>query len=422
MSSAVSALDTGVDFLCDDAIERPHDYFGSLRDEHPVVWSERHKAWVFTGHPETLAAFTSPAMSTDRMDAFTARQTGERTEALAKAIELLRGWMLFHDPPEHTRLRAPFSRRFTPKAVSVLHDDIATECDELLDAMAAGPRRVDVVETFAHALPAGVIARLFGVPDELRVWLGEWSERFGVVVFGATRRPDYLEVARAAGEEFHEHLGDLLATKRAEPSDDLVSVLATSDELTDLEVLGACSLLLFAGHDTTAAQLGNGTLTLLDHPETAELLATTDDDSVRNAIVEELLRYDGGATAMMRIVAEHVDLGGESLQRGDAVFLNLLAANRDPRVFDRPDELDITRRPNPHLAFGQGPHFCLGAALARLELRIALPRLLRRFPNLALDGPSNGSATSATAPPRASPSVCNRGVRHRCYTFCNTGA
>ena len=387
MPSLTSPLDTGIDFLCDDAIERPHEYFGRLRDERPVAWSERHRAWVFTGHPETLAAFTSPAMSTDRMDAFTARQTGERAAALAKAIELLRGWMLFHDPPEHTRLRAPFSRRFTPKAVSVLHDDIAAECDQLLDAMAAGPDRLDLVEAFAHALPAAVIARLFGVPDELRHWMAEWSERFGVVVFGATRRPDYLDVARAAGAEFHEHLGELLAAKREAPTDDLVSVLATSDELTDLEVLGACSLLLFAGHDTTAAQLGNGTLTLLEHPDATALLAGTADEPTRNAIIEELLRFDGGATAMMRIVAEPAEFGGATLRPGEAVFLNLLAANRDPRTFDRPDELDIDRTPNPHLAFGQGPHFCLGAALARLELRVALPRLLRRFPDLALDGP-----------------------------------
>ena len=374
-----------IDFLCADAIERPHEYFGRWRDRAPVAWSQRHRAWVFTGHEEALWAFTSPTMSTDRMDAFTARQTGERAAALARAIELLRGWMLFHDPPEHTRLRAPFARRLTPKAVSGLHDDVGAECDRLLDDMAAGPVAVDLVDTFAHELPAAVIGRLFGVPVDQQEWLRGWSERFGVVVFGATDRPDYLSVARAAGEEFHDVLGSLLAERRADPRDDLVSVLATTDELSDLEVLGACSLLLFAGHDTTASQIATATLTLLDHPAIADMLATAADDE-RNAIVEELLRFDGGATAMMRIVADDVEVAGQQLRRGEAVFLNLLAANRDSRAFDRPDDLDPHRSPNPHLAFGQGPHFCLGAALARLELRIALPALFRRFPELALDG------------------------------------
>lgn len=229
------------------------------------------------------------------------------------------------------------------------------------------------------------MARLFGVPDELRGWLTEWSARFGVVVFGATRLPDYLELARAAGEEFHEHLGSLLRLRRQSPRDDLVSMLAATDALNDVEVIGACSLLLFAGHDTTASQIGTATLSLLQHPGTAAALAAGAFDIA--TAIEELLRFDGAATAMMRIVARPTELGGEALEPGQAVFLNLLAANRDPRVFTEPDRLALDRSPNPHLSFGHGTHFCLGAALARLELRIALPRLLARFPALSLDGP-----------------------------------
>jgi len=375
----------GIDFLCDEAVEHPHAYFGRLRDQSPVAWSERHRAWVVTGHPENLAAFKDPALSTDRMDAFERRQSPERAAAMAKAVELLRGWMLFHDPPEHTRLRAPFARRFTPKAVASMETDVAAECDRLLDAMADGAERTDLVEAIAHPLPAGVMARLFGVPDELRGWLTEWSARFGVVVFGATRLPDYLELARAAGEEFHEHLGSLLRLRRQSPRDDLVSMLAATDALNDVEVIGACSLLLFAGHDTTASQIGTATLSLLQHPGTAAALAAGAFDIA--TAIEELLRFDGAATAMMRIVARPTELGGEALEPGQAVFLNLLAANRDPRVFTDPDRLVLDRSPNPHLSFGHGTHFCLGAALARLELRIALPRLLARFPALSLDGP-----------------------------------
>ncbi len=373
-----------IDFLSPEAIEEPHRYFGAIRDRTPVAWSERHRAWVVLGHPELDAAFRSPALSTERMAAFTARLRGSRAEALAKAVELLNGWMLFHEPPEHTRLRAPLARRFTPKAVAALEPEITALCDQLLDAMEDADGPVDLVEAFAHPLPAAVIARLFGVPDELREWLTEWSARFGVVVFGATRRPDYEEVARAAGAEFHEHIGALLRLRREHPRDDLVSMLATSTDLDDTEALGACSLLLFAGHDTTSSMISASTLALLAHPEQRHRLVH--EPELRTTAIEELLRYDGTAKAMMRIVVQPTELGGRQLRPGDAVFLTILAANRDPRVFDAPDELRLDRSPNPHLAFGHGHHFCLGAPLARLELRIALPRLMARFPDLALAG------------------------------------
>jgi cytochrome P450 len=348
-----------------------------------VVWSDRHRAWIVLGHPDLDAAFRSSALSTERMGAFRSRLSGSRAEALAAAIELLDGWMLFHDPPEHTRLRAPLARRFTPKAVAPLEQAVTEACDALLDRLAdreGADSEVDLVEAFTHPLPAAVIARLFGVPDHLRGWLTDWSERFGVVVFGATRRPDYEEVARAAGTEFHHHLGALLAERRADPRDDLVSMLATSADLADHEVLGACSLLLFAGHDTTASLLSTAVVGLFDHPHQRERLVAEPD--LVDTAVEEFLRYDGSAKAMMRVVAEPTELGGCSMEPGEAVFLTILAANRDPRVFDRADELLLDRSPNPHLSFGHGVHFCLGASLARLEARIALPRLVQRFPDL----------------------------------------
>ncbi len=376
-----------IDLLCEEAIEDPHGYFASYREREPVVWSDRHRAWIVLGHPELDAAFKSPALSTDRMGAFRSRLTGSRADALARAIELLEGWMLFHDPPQHTRLRAPFARRFTPKAVSVMESDVTAICDQLVDSYAArleGGEVADLVEGFSHPLPAAVIARLFGVPDELTDWLAEWSARFGVVVFGGTRRSDYEDVARAAGEEFHEHLGALLALRREHPRDDLVSALAASTELNDTEVLGACSLLLFAGHDTTTSLLSSAVLALIASPGERDRLVN--DPRLRDSAIEELLRYDGSAKAMMRVVAEPLELGGRRLSQGDAVFLTILSANRDPRVFERPDELILDRRPNPHLSFGHGVHFCLGASLARLELRIALPRLLARLPTLRLAG------------------------------------
>lgn len=377
-----------LDLLSEESIQDPHRYLARFREQQPVVWSERHRAWVVLGHPELDAAFKAPQLSTDRMGAFRSRLSGSRAEALAQAIELLEGWMLFHDPPEHTRLRAPFARQFTPKAMSALEADVTAICDRLVDeyaAQLASGQTADLVEGFTHPLPAAVIARLFGVPDELTDWLAAWSARFGVVVFGQTKRPDYEDVARAAGEEFREHLGQLLELRRADPRNDLVSALAASTDLNDAEVLGACSLLLFAGHDTTTSLMSTAVLALIAHPHERERLIN--DPTIRDSAIEEMLRYDGNAKAMMRIVAEPMELGGQQLKAGDAVFLGILAANRDPRVFDRPNELILDRSPNPHLAFGHGMHFCLGASLARLELRVALPRLMRALPNLRVAGP-----------------------------------
>jgi hypothetical protein len=376
-----------IDLLCEESVRDPHRYLAPYRQQQPVIWSERHRAWIVLGHPELDAAFKAPQLSTNRMGAFRSRLTGSRAEALAPAIELLEGWMLFHDPPEHTRLRAPFARQFTPKTMGALEADVAAIADRLVESYAARLERgetVDLVEGYTHPLPAAVIARLFGVPEELTPWLEDWSARFGVVVFGQTRRPDYEEVARSAGEEFREHLGGLLAMRRADPRDDLVSALAASTDLNDAEVLGACSLLLFAGHDTTTSLMSSAVLALIAHPHERDRLIA--EPTLRDSAIEEMLRFDGNAKAMMRIVAEPMELGGQSLKAGDAVFLCILSANRDARVFDRPDELILDRSPNQHLAFGHGMHFCLGAALARLELRVAVPRLVRRLPNLRVAG------------------------------------
>ncbi|MFM7537454.1 MAG: cytochrome P450 [Acidimicrobiales bacterium] len=399
----VTAVHREIDLLTDEAIENPHRLFHELRPHGAVHWSDRHRAWLVIGHPELDAAFRSTALSTERMAAFTARLSGSRAEALRDAVALLDGWMLFHDDPEHARLRAPFNRRFTPKTVNALEADVAAACDRLLDDLDGVEGPVDLVEHFAHPLPAAVIGRLFGVPDDLRGWLRDWSARFGVVVFGATKRPDYEEVARAAGAEFVEVLGDLLRARRDDPHDDLVSALAVSTELTDTEVLGACSLLLFAGHDTTASVLSSAAIGLLDHPEQRQRLV--EDPGVVDRAVEEFLRWEGAAKVMMRVVAEPTELGGRELAVGDAVFLGILAANRDPRVFDAPDELRLDRAPNPHLAFGHGGHFCLGAPLARLELRLALPRLFARFPRMRLAAQPTWKPTIADRSPRTVPVV-----------------
>jgi cytochrome P450 len=375
------------DLLAPDAVADPHAFFRCLREHAPVHWSERHKAWIVTSHAELGAALRDPRLSTARMDAFESRLSATRREALAPAIELLRGWMLFHDPPAHTRLRAPVARAFTPRRVEKLRAKIEAVTAELLDELARAGG-ADLVEAFAHPLPAIVIAELFGVPRADREKIRRWSAKFGVVVFGATERADYERVASEAGLEFRDYIRWLIAERKREGAarDDLLgALLAGCDEpggLREAEISGACSLLLFAGHDTTASLIGSGTLALLRDPE--QRAALPDEPEAAATAVEELLRFEGPAKIMMRRALVTHERAGQTVAAGDAVFLAIPAANRDPAIFARPDALDLTRTPNPHLAFGDGIHFCLGAPLARLEARIALTRLFARFPRLAL--------------------------------------
>lgn len=391
---SANAPDDPIDFLTPEHVSDPATFLARVRERDPIAWSARHRAWVIGGHPELDAAFRDRRLTTERMAAFKARQHGSRAEALQRAIALLDGWMLFHEPPTHTRLRTPLNRQFTPKAVAHLATDIDEIACDLLAHM-ADHTHADLVESFAHELPARVIARLFGVPDRDRAWLADWSAKFGVVVFGAVNRPDYEDMARAAGAEFGDRLGPLIDHYREEPGDNLVSLLLAtegrSDGLNTAEMLGACSLLLFAGHDTTSSLLSSATLALLEQPNAAEAFRelssdpSADTPAVHRAI-EELLRHAAPAKAMMRQVAHTHERGGHVMNEGDTVFMTILAANRDPRVFPDPDRLILDRSPNPHLTFGLGHHFCLGAALARLEARIALRRLFSRFPHMELDG------------------------------------
>ena len=393
------AADDPIDLLTPEACSLAPQYFDRIRELDPVAWSERHKSWIVTGHHELDEAFRDRRLSTERMGAFRSRLPERRAAALSAAIDLLEGWMLFHEPPTHTRLRAPLKRSFTPKAVGSMTELVAKLVDDQLDVMAAATAEnggiTDAVESFAHPLPAAVIAELFGVPVDERGWLPGWSDKFGLVVFGAVGRDDYEEAAREAGEELGSAIGDLMDRYRSEPEDNLLSLLLQredqADGLTTAEILGACSLLLFAGHDTTSSLTGSAILSLLAHPEQAELLR--DGGVAVEPAVEELLRMDAPAKAMIRTVAETHERGGHELVEGDSVFMGIIGANRDPEVFDDPAVLQLDRSPNPHLTFGYGHHFCLGAALARLEIRSAIPAMLRRFPDMEVVGETTWKAS-----------------------------
>jgi cytochrome P450 len=394
-------LQLNTDLLSPEAIEHPYEVFRRLREHDPIVWSDRHQAWIITGHQELGEAFRDQRLSTEQLQAYRNRLPAPKREALEKALQLLDGWMLFYEPPQHTRLREPLKRRFTPKALAVLSDDIRKITTDLFEEMEK-LGEFDLVEAFTHHLPANVIGRLFGVPDDLRGWLASWSRKFGKFIFGATRDPDYLQCSKEAGDEFHATMSDLMKHYEQHPADNLISALLAHrnddqkhDGLTSEEILGTCSAILFAGHDTTKALLGSGMLALMADPRSLEWLRAQPGTEIPETAVEELLRFESPAKIMIRTVAETHERGRHTLQTGQRVFMAIGGANRDPAAFENPDVLDLQRDPNPHFTFGSGRHFCLGAYLARLEIRIAMRMVIDRFPHMHVTGRVEWNATTS---------------------------
>jgi len=285
----------------------------------------------------------------------------------------------------HTRMRRLVARSFSPRVLDALRGRVEELVEELLDRSA--PRgRLDAIADFAYPLPAIVIAELLGAPAEGRERFLDWSA--DIVAFVGSGPVD-LELARRADRslrEFRAFIAPELERRRGRPADDLLGLLAAGDgdRLSDDEIVATCVNLLFAGHETTANLIGNGLLALLRNP--AELARLRDDPALAPSAVEELLRYDGPVQRVRRVVTEDVEVGGKRLRAGDLVAGFIGSGNRDPDRFDDPDRLDLSRADNQHLAFGYGIHFCVGAALSRIEAPIALNALLRRFPGVRLRG------------------------------------
>jgi len=290
------------------------------------------------------------------------------------------------DPPEHTRLRRLIARAFTVRRVEQLRSRTEDVASELLDRMTAADQPADLVAGLAMPLPGTMICELLGVPYADRAAFGTWVETF-VSTTGLTG-----EQKRTYVESLRDYVATMVARRRRDPSDDLLSALVQAhdegDRLAEDEVIGLVTILLAAGYETVATQITNFVLTLLQHPDQWRLLHDRSDQS--NCIpdaVEELLRYiplPATEAVLPRYATADVTLGGGTVRAGEAILVSKYAANRDPLVFADPERLDLSRPPGAHLAFGHGVHHCVGAALARMELQVALGSLLTRLPGLRL--------------------------------------
>jgi cytochrome P450 len=368
----------------------PFPLFAQLRENDPVHWSSAMKAWVITRYEDVKrVAVANSDMSADRLAPFFAATPAESRNSYASLMTYLGNWMVFRDPPEHTRLRRLFTKAFTSRSVKALEPNVEQIVQLLFEEMerkSASEGGVDWISDFAYPLPATVMMDLLGVPREDLLQVKHWSDDIALFIGTSRATADKYLRAEAGAKAMADYFRGIVAQRAAEPRDDIISqmVLAREEQeaLTSDEVIATCILLLFAGHETTTNLIGNGLYYTMKWPEQWERVKN--DPLLVDSAIEEWLRYDGPSGALARVVTADVDFGGKQLRRGQRLFAFINAANRDPEQFPGVDDFDVGRSPNAHLTFGHGIHFCLGAQLARLEGQIALRSLIERFPGIAL--------------------------------------
>jgi cytochrome P450 len=366
-----------------DVLADPYAVYKRMREKAPVLWDRRF-GWLIFPYEDVAAALKDPRLSARRPapEDPIPRLLQPIADEVRSVRHLQGQWLLCADPPRHTRLRTILAPAFSPRMVERLRPRIQQAVDSLLDRAGASGD-MDVIADLAYPLPTTIIAELLGVPVQDIEIFKQWSD---AIAGSFTWAPDTMHRAYIAIVELTAYIAELIRSRHPTADDTLLNVLlrAQADDgaLTDEDLLAQCVMLLFAGHETTTNLIGNGILALLQHHDQLARLRT--EPSLVESAVEELARFDSPTQATFRSVAEDFELRGQQLHRGDHVLLMIGAANRDPAQFAEPDVLNLGRRDNRHLAFSQGPHFCLGAILARLECQIALGTLVRRFPQMRL--------------------------------------
>jgi cytochrome P450 len=367
----------------------PFPTYARMRQEAPVhghVAPDGRTIWYITRYEDVTAVLKDPRFIKNP-------HPGRSQPGGPGSYRAINENMLFADPPDHTRLRALVNQAFTPRRVEALAPRIQTITDDLLDAAAQQPE-IDLIADLGLPLPVHVICELLGIPRQDREQVSDWSQ---AIISPGSRGLNYSARKRKV-RHFVTYLRDLFADRQARPQDDLTTALVQAEEagdrLNEAELSSMVALLLVTGHETTVNLIGNGALALLQHPDQLALLRA--DPTLWDSAIEELLRYDGPVeTSTSRWAGEDILFQGQLIRKGDLVRVVLASANRDTAVFSlaqretNPDQLDITRPDNKHLAFGLGIHYCLGAPLARLEGKIALGTLFARFPNLRLARPTD---------------------------------
>lgn len=365
--------------------ENPYPTYRMLRESDPVFWNDALQTFILTRHADVSAVLKDHGQwSANRRESENFKQLKGISEDFDFPVSLLG-----LDPPDHTRLRTLVMKAFTPRMVERLRPRVEEIVAGLLDEAEANGG-FDLISDFAYPLPVTVIAEMLGVPPSDWEKFRGWSSTLAASIDPMITR-DQLAAALVARNALWDYFKGIIARRRAEPREDLISGLIAAEEeghsLSEIEVLVMLNLLLVAGHETTVNLQGNGVLALLRNPDQLERLRRQPE--LIETAVEEMLRYDSPVQLTSRVAATDSEFGGKSLRQGQTVMLLLGAANHDPEVYPDPEMMDISRTPNPHLSFSRGIHFCLGAPLARLEGQVAIRAMVARFPNLRLANPDH---------------------------------
>jgi cytochrome P450 len=380
-----------IDFLSPEFHADPYGVYARFRETAPVslgapIEPDGTRVWHVLGYADALAVLKDSRI-TRHGPGFEGPVDLSLGDPAELFYQLSRRSVLFNDPPDHTRLRNLVGGVFTPRMVARLSERITTVTGELLDA-AARRGGLDIIHDYSLPLTLTIIAEMLGVPQEDKGLLDTWGKVL-VRAVDFKRSAAIYDQAIATSMEIFQYFATLLAEKRANPSEDLLSQLAQAQDsgqtLDDMEIAITATTLLMAGHDTTVNLIGNGTLLLLQHPDQPRF--PSDQPDLVASTVEEALRYHSPAQSTSRFATTDITLSGVTIPQGQVINLVLGSANHDPAAFDDPERFDVARSGPRHLAFGMGMHYCIGAPLARQEATIALPALFARFPTLRMTDP-----------------------------------
>jgi cytochrome P450 len=381
----------------DEILQDPYPTYARLHEEGPLHYIEVGKwaVWSIVSHAECASIAKDPRLSAKRAKQMLLPLPISRQSEFSELARMLGLWLIFMDPPEHTRLRKLLNKGFSAAAVEGLRPQAEAIVDQMLSPLKRGSE-VELMREFANPMPVRIISELLGVPQALHGTFVNASRAIAVFRGNPNRTVEEARAAQDALIELTAFFRKTVAERRRNKGNDLISLLIDIEEegevLTEEELYAQCIALLFAGHETTRNLIGNGIYTLLQNPQkTAELREKP--EMIRSA-VEELLRYESPVQFTARVLKEDIEVCGQPIRKGWTVQCMLGAANRDPKQFKEPNQLDLKRLNNQHLAFSAGLHFCIGAQLARLEGQIALLNLVQRFPKMKLAGPRSEWAST----------------------------
>lgn len=382
--SKTSTLVDPLNPLTPEFLQNPYPTYRQLREEAPIFWSEKSKYWLITRYEDVHSILKDMSYEKQLQRWKQVNPMMKMIPEVSKLIDTRSKWMLNMNPPDHTRLRGLVNRAFTPKMVNEMRPHIQEIADYIIDRL-QDKEEFDLVQDFAFPLPVVVIAEMLGVPREDREQFKKWSHAL-TDTLEPSPNIDKMKAANKATEELYEYLRPLVAERRKNPKNDLITALAAAEEegkkLTEDELLANCVLILVAGHETTVNLIGNAVRTLLQHPDQLELLKANPD--LIGGAIGEVLRFESPVQSTRRLAGETMELNGTKINEGDMLVLLLGAANRDPAMYEEPDTFNIQRDTKKHMAYGHGIHHCLGSSLADAEGQIAVGTLFKRLPNLRL--------------------------------------